>query len=69
MTCLKAAIVFLSLAVSSVAQANDIRAVAPALEKYAQDRLFGEVWKRPDLSPHACERLRPTHHCIERTGK
>ena len=51
MTFLRAAIAFLSLAVSSVAQANDIRAVAPALEKYAQDRLFGEVWKRPGLSP------------------
>lgn len=30
---------------------DDIRAVAPALEKYTQGRLFGEVWKRPDLSP------------------
>jgi 4-carboxymuconolactone decarboxylase len=30
---------------------DDVRAVAPALEKYAQGRLFGEVWKRPDLSP------------------
>jgi len=30
---------------------DDIRTVAPALEKYAQDRLVGEVWKRPDLSP------------------
>jgi 4-carboxymuconolactone decarboxylase len=30
---------------------DDIRAVAPALEKYAQGALFGEVWKRPDLSP------------------
>jgi 4-carboxymuconolactone decarboxylase len=29
----------------------DIRTVAPALEKYRQDRLLGEVWKRPDLSP------------------
>jgi 4-carboxymuconolactone decarboxylase len=29
---------------------DDVRAVAPALEKYAQDRLLGEVWKRPDLS-------------------
>jgi 4-carboxymuconolactone decarboxylase len=36
---------------SWTAQANDVRAVAPALEKYAQDRLFGEVWKRPGLSP------------------
>jgi 4-carboxymuconolactone decarboxylase len=24
--------------------------VAPALEKYTQERLLGEVWKRPDLS-------------------
>lgn len=29
---------------------SDIRAVAPALEKYADRRLFGEVWKRPDLA-------------------
>jgi 4-carboxymuconolactone decarboxylase len=28
-----------------------IRAVAPALENYAQGRLFGDVWKRADLSP------------------
>lgn len=25
--------------------------VAPALEKYTQDRLLGEVWKRPGLTP------------------
>ena len=25
--------------------------VAPALDKYTQDRLFGDVWKRPGLSP------------------
>ncbi len=25
----------------------DVQAVAPALNKYAQDRLLGEVWKRP----------------------
>ena len=30
---------------------DGIRTVAPALEKYTQDRLFGEVWKRPSLSP------------------
>jgi 4-carboxymuconolactone decarboxylase len=29
----------------------DVRMVAPALEKYTQDRLLGEVWKRPGLSP------------------
>ena len=51
MTFLTAAIALLSLVVSSVAQANDIRAAAPALETYAQDRLFGEVGKRPGLSP------------------
>lgn len=36
---------------SSAAQAQDIRSVAPALEKYTQERLLGEVWKRPGLSP------------------
>ena len=35
---------------SWAAQADDVRAVAPALEKYTQDRLLGEVWKRPGLS-------------------
>jgi 4-carboxymuconolactone decarboxylase len=30
---------------------EDIRTVAPALEKYTQDRLLGEVWKRPGLVP------------------
>src|SRR5262249_52388715 len=29
---------------------DDMRAVAPALDKY-QDRLLGEVWKRPGLAP------------------
>jgi 4-carboxymuconolactone decarboxylase len=29
---------------------DDVRAVAPALQQYAQDRLLGEIWKRPDLS-------------------
>ena len=28
---------------------NDARLVAPALEKYAQDTLLGDVWKRPGL--------------------
>jgi 4-carboxymuconolactone decarboxylase len=31
---------------------DDVRRVAPALEKYTQDRLYGEVWKRPGLTPH-----------------
>jgi 4-carboxymuconolactone decarboxylase len=28
----------------------DIRSVAPALHKYTQDRLLGDVWKRPGLN-------------------
>lgn len=36
---------------SWAAQAQDIPSVAPALEKYTQERLLGEVWKRPGLSP------------------
>jgi 4-carboxymuconolactone decarboxylase len=35
---------------SSAAHAQDVRSVAPALEKYTQERLLGEVWKRPGLS-------------------
>jgi 4-carboxymuconolactone decarboxylase len=30
---------------------DDVRGVAPALERYTQDRLYGEVWKRPGLTP------------------
>ena len=30
---------------------EDIRAVAPALEKYAQSVVQGDLWKRPGLSP------------------
>jgi len=29
---------------------DNLRSVSPALEKYTQDRLLGEVWKRPGLS-------------------
>jgi 4-carboxymuconolactone decarboxylase len=29
---------------------KEIKMVAPALDKYTQDRLLGEVWKRPGLS-------------------
>src|ERR671912_1108038 len=61
MKVLKAAIAFLPLAVMPLGQAAaqkiearptsaDIRAVAPALEKYQQERLFGDVWKRPGLA-------------------
>jgi 4-carboxymuconolactone decarboxylase len=30
---------------------KDVQMVAPALDKYTQDRLLGEVWKCPRLSP------------------
>ena len=30
---------------------DDLRMVAPALERYAQGALFGDLWRRPDLSP------------------
>jgi 4-carboxymuconolactone decarboxylase len=46
----------LSLAAPAVAEGKspsrkDFQMVAPALDKYTQDRLLGEVWKRPGLSP------------------
>ena len=30
---------------------DDVRAVAPALERYSRGPLLGELWKRPGLSP------------------
>jgi 4-carboxymuconolactone decarboxylase len=30
---------------------EQMRAIAPALEKYSQGALFGDLWKRPGLSP------------------
>jgi 4-carboxymuconolactone decarboxylase len=44
-------ILLASLTGAWFAQANDVRAVAPALEKYTQSRVLGEVWKRPGLAP------------------
>jgi 4-carboxymuconolactone decarboxylase len=44
-------LVLASLTAPWSAQANDVRAVAPALEQYTQRRLLGEVWKRPGLNP------------------
>jgi 4-carboxymuconolactone decarboxylase len=35
---------------SSIASAKDVQAVAPALERYTQERLLGDVWKRPGLN-------------------
>lgn len=37
--------------VETMLSSEDIGAVSPALASYAQERLLGEVWKRPDLSP------------------
>src|SRR5215213_10663926 len=63
---LAAALAALSLVASASAQASptqtlprprpmftldDVRTVAPVLEKYAQGSLLGDVWKRPGLSP------------------
>ena len=30
---------------------DDVRKVAPALEAYTQERLYGDIWKRPGLAP------------------
>jgi 4-carboxymuconolactone decarboxylase len=62
-----AAVLSLSLAAASQAYAQqgnvqprpnapasahgDVRMVAPALERYEQGTLFGNLWRRPDLSP------------------
>jgi 4-carboxymuconolactone decarboxylase len=51
------ALAALSMLASSVAQADpnktrdDVLMVAPALEKYRQGTLLGDLWKRPGLSP------------------
>jgi len=56
MKLLAATLASLSLLASASAQADptqvreDVRMVAPALEKYAQSTLLGDVWKRPGLS-------------------
>ena len=56
MKLLAAALASLSLVASTMAGTDptkardDIRAVAPALEKYRQGVVLGEVWKRPGLS-------------------
>src|SRR4051812_38529871 len=33
-----------------VQERGDVQMVSPALERYAQSRLMGDLWKRPDLS-------------------
>jgi 4-carboxymuconolactone decarboxylase len=55
MSLIAAALASLSLMTCSLAQADmrpeDLRTVAPALEKYSRERVLGELWKRPGLSP------------------
>ncbi len=36
---------------SLMLNSEDVRTVAPALEKYARDVVLGDLWKRPGLSP------------------
>ena len=56
MKLLAAALASLSLLAASVAEADptklrdDVRTVAPALEKYRDGTVLGEVWKRPGLN-------------------
>ncbi|MFE0757136.1 carboxymuconolactone decarboxylase family protein [Inquilinus sp. NPDC058860] len=54
MKSLAAAIAALSLTTAPAAQAEssqeDLRMVAPALERYTEETLLGGVWKRPGLS-------------------
>jgi 4-carboxymuconolactone decarboxylase len=50
-TQLRVKIIGAALALTSLgAWAQEVRFVSPALEKYTQERLLGEVWKRPGLS-------------------
>jgi 4-carboxymuconolactone decarboxylase len=39
-----------TMATQTTVSHADIQAVAPALDKYTQERLFSEVWKRPGLN-------------------
>ena len=39
------------VAPKSMLTREDIRMVAPALDQYTQDRLLGDIWKRPGLTP------------------
>lgn len=54
---------------------EDVRSVAPALERYTQETLYGDVWKRPGLSRRdrsivtlavlvARNQSMPLHDCI-----
>ncbi len=47
----KKAVMQQSDATQTTSMLDDARAISPALERYTRDRLLGELWKRPDLSP------------------
>ena len=41
----------MTYAQASTLASDDLRSVAPALDRYARERLAGDLWKRPDLTP------------------
>jgi len=43
-------LLFLPLLLASAQPREDVRAVSPALDRYTQNLLMGDLWKRPDLS-------------------
>ena len=38
-------------ALPSTLTRDEVRSVAPALERYGRETLLGRLWRRPDLSP------------------
>jgi 4-carboxymuconolactone decarboxylase len=46
----KGVIMSFSLFAFTSAQADDLQTIAPALEKYSQSVVHGDLWKRPALS-------------------
>ena len=53
-----------------MSKSEDIRAVAPALENYAQIVVVGDLWKRPvsPLETAASSRSRPSSLAIRRSN-
>ena len=41
----------LTCSANSAQVTDDLRYVSPALDIFGKERLMGEVWKRPELSP------------------
>lgn len=48
---LSAMLSLLTCSATSAQATDDLRYVSPALENFGKERLMGEVWKRPELSP------------------